>query len=410
MRFRTFCSLLLAMFPLFGSNAQTQCCWDALNTPSGASRFSDFKASYFCSPETGFFAGVNGVIKTTDRGESWKVVNTETSVTGIYFESPKLGVVVGGRGYFATTSDGGDTWQESRIDTAVDFSKIVCRKDGFQVLVGNRSTIMLSNDHGTTWTRAPIAANIRYTSCAMADSMIACVGVFVDQSGGVLTISTDRGVTWEHVPQGYVSRDICFINPDSALLCSGSTRGIAVYDLRTRLETLLLSDSKYSWYSLAFSPRTRKIAAGGTHGSTAVSTDMGVSWQLCMGVGGYDNNRTVCITESDQVFIGGYDSAFRSCGLLTSEPADDAGALELDVFPTPTRGEMSIAFSIPRETDVALTVYDALGRVIATLAHEKLQPGKHRKNWSTREFAPGMYYVRLSAGTSLKTSPMIALH
>ena len=46
---------------------------------------------------------------------------------------------------------------------------------------------------------------------------------------------------------------------------------------------------------------------------------------------------------------------------------------------------------------VTLKVYDVLGREVATLVNETIQPGAHSVTWNAADMASGIYFCRLTA-------------
>jgi hypothetical protein len=71
--------------------------------------------------------------------------------------------------------------------------------------------------------------------------------------------------------------------------------------------------------------------------------------------------------------------------------------------PNPFANTTAIAFSLPRETDVALLVYDLAGRRVRNVLESRLGPGRHQVIWdgrdeSGRRAAHGIYMLRLQAG------------
>ena len=73
-------------------------------------------------------------------------------------------------------------------------------------------------------------------------------------------------------------------------------------------------------------------------------------------------------------------------------------ALALSNGPNPFRDATTIRFTLPEATDVALEVYDALGRQVGTLASGPLAAGDHTARWTAADAAAGVYVVRLRAG------------
>lgn len=66
--------------------------------------------------------------------------------------------------------------------------------------------------------------------------------------------------------------------------------------------------------------------------------------------------------------------------------------------PNPFRDATTIRFMLPEASDVALSVYDALGRQVASLASGPRAAGEHTVRWNAADAATGVYVVRLQAG------------
>jgi hypothetical protein len=82
--------------------------------------------------------------------------------------------------------------------------------------------------------------------------------------------------------------------------------------------------------------------------------------------------------------------------------------------PNPFNPVTEIAFSVPRETDVELSIYDVTGRRVATLVDGTLESGVHRAVWNGRsdmgeQAASGVYFYRLTAGGEMVSRKMVLL-
>jgi hypothetical protein len=57
---------------------------------------------------------------------------------------------------------------------------------------------------------------------------------------------------------------------------------------------------------------------------------------------------------------------------------------------------------------VSLKVFDVLGREVATLVNDAMQPGKHEVSWSApSELSTGVYFYRLVTGQFVETKKML---
>ena len=101
-----------------------------------------------------------------------------------------------------------------------------------------------------------------------------------------------------------------------------------------------------------------------------------------------------------------------SVQVATAAPGAGAtqAALAVENAPNPFAGETALSFTLPGTENVAVVVYDAAGRRVATLQDGPLGPGSHRLLWSGRgedgaPVASGIYRALVTAGgkTSSKT-------
>lgn len=82
-------------------------------------------------------------------------------------------------------------------------------------------------------------------------------------------------------------------------------------------------------------------------------------------------------------------------------------------YPNPfnpiTKIRFSVAPNINRQPKIELLVYDVLGRLIARLLDESLNPGVYEIDWDASNFPSGVYYYRLRAGDFSEVKKMVLL-
>ena len=66
-------------------------------------------------------------------------------------------------------------------------------------------------------------------------------------------------------------------------------------------------------------------------------------------------------------------------------------------YPNPFNPTTTIQYSIASATHVTLRVYDMLGREVATLVDEEMQPGSYQTTFSAAELPSGLYFYRIQA-------------
>lgn len=83
-------------------------------------------------------------------------------------------------------------------------------------------------------------------------------------------------------------------------------------------------------------------------------------------------------------------------------------AFALDApFPNPFRDATTLTFALPAPTEIRLEVFDALGRRVATVAEGSRPAGTHEVTFAARDLPPGLYLVRLTAGSQTATRRLI---
>lgn len=98
----------------------------------------------------------------------WKKVDVpfEDTVYDIDFDSPTHGYLVGARGAFAETNDGGKTWEPrafSNLDAEEEISyrfQVVSFKDGEGWVLGKPTLMLHTKDGGKSWERIPLSPKL----------------------------------------------------------------------------------------------------------------------------------------------------------------------------------------------------------------------------------------------------------
>jgi hypothetical protein len=76
-------------------------------------------------------------------------------------------------------------------------------------------------------------------------------------------------------------------------------------------------------------------------------------------------------------------------------------------YPNPFNPSTTICYSIPKSSEVTLTIYDLRGREITTLVNEKKSSGEYTIDWNGKGFPSGMYLYRLKAGEFTETRKLV---
>jgi hypothetical protein len=150
--------------------------------------------------------------------------------------------------------------------------------------------------------------------------------------------------------------------------------------------------SRFEFTSLEFG--TPSLWTAFLPGGSTYPTDRGVSLI-------YDarDDRLLLIGQNSSGRV--LENAWHRTPVVLDDPAPVSGAFRiLGVGPNPTRGDVNIAFELPRATTVATRLYDVRGRMVRDLGTTLYQPGPHILCWDGRaasgeRLRDGVYFARI---------------
>ena len=78
-------------------------------------------------------------------------------------------------------------------------------------------------------------------------------------------------------------------------------------------------------------------------------------------------------------------------------------------YPNPFNPSTTISFTLPSESNITLEIYNMAGQLTATLVDDKLSQGNHKVQWQAANMSSGIYFYKLTSGSSSQTKRMILL-
>ncbi|MBI5474121.1 MAG: T9SS type A sorting domain-containing protein [Ignavibacteriae bacterium] len=76
-------------------------------------------------------------------------------------------------------------------------------------------------------------------------------------------------------------------------------------------------------------------------------------------------------------------------------------------YPNPFNPSTNIRFTIKSSQFTILKVFDVLGREVASLVNEELNPGSYERVFDGSRFASGVYFYRLHSGSFTQTKKFV---
>ncbi len=99
-------------------------------------------------------------------------------------------------------------------------------------------------------------------------------------------------------------------------------------------------------------------------------------------------------------------------GVVLGTPTEDliAESYKLNQnYPNPFNPATTISYSIPKESNVSLIVYDIMGKQVAELVNGKQAVGSYTVQFDAAKFASGTYFYKLTAGEFISVKKMVLL-
>jgi photosystem II stability/assembly factor-like uncharacterized protein len=392
----------------------------------------------FLNDSIGFAAGDMGtILATSDGGENWfpRESGTNLNLNGIYFFDENKGVIVGDSGIYLTTTNSGISWSSEVILQNTSLLKVHFVNSTTGIIVGKYSVVLKTTDAGITWTKKLVLSGYNFTNLSFIDEHYGVItgSVFSSQifeyGEAAIILTTDGGETWRRTYSGiphhisstfffdantgvaggiYIDRDSP-PDPHYYTIIKTTDKGITW--------NVLTSGAGFGFLDIDFADRNNGLAVG-TRGAIFRTTDGGINWEEMYGGNSIELNSVSILNSSKALTVGsrGVILLNKNTGLLDNPEIEEfpfvAVPTEFSLnqnYPNPFNPMTIISYTLPAETKVHLTVYDAIGREIIVLVNKEQLPGTYSVRFQADALSNGVYYYRISAGEFTGTKKMILI-
>jgi photosystem II stability/assembly factor-like uncharacterized protein len=399
---------------------------------------------------------------------SWNRLSTptKTPLRSLSFVDSLTGWVAGREGVILKTSNGGASWETQHANPTVDITQIFMLNERIGWTVSPFYTfdsVFTFGTHvhktvngGTEWVQSTVPDQYFYT-IGFIDSL---TGAAAGGSGAIYR-TTDGGATWTDVSPGpaWPIHKIRFYSPRLGLAVGGrfDLHAVAYRSIDECLSwDAGLLDSTEPIFDVTFTDSMNAIGVGGDPEvgfAVARTSDAGVTWSYDFvgmwgigsaiafrtpmeawvpirweGITAYtpDAGRTwLNFQHPDE--IATFDVQFLDSlhgymvgdsGLVLKYQKPTVGVVEIpdgkptavhlmQNYPNPFNPSTVIGFQIPVRGHVTLTVYDVLGRAVATLIDEIREAGSGKVVWNASGLPSGVYICRLQSGGLVETKKLV---
>ncbi len=372
--------------------------------------------------------------KSTDKGSTWRVVYSDTArprgETGlldfpvflleIALPTPSLCLVACDSGVLLRSTDGGESWNRSRIGHPEYPLVGLSMCSGTSGVVGSiPNDILITSDGGASWTPlvlpdTVIRAGMWINAVAMpAENVI--VAHLSAANRRVVIRSEDRGKSWSVFPNWTPGPHMRFIDPmrgwvGNVILDSGSAyKG---QDLICRTD-----DGGRTWDTVYqyrmypelgifdVAPRDRMhVIAYGPAGKIISTTDGGDTWSpeptdlWVQAVPNITGMAYLSDNEAIATVFGGLIIR-RVPASASVTPPSAIPAIGLRISPVPAATTLDIAFTLKERSRVSLRIVDMMGRaLLRPIEEDELDAGRHARSLDVTSLPAGSYVLELTSG------------
>jgi hypothetical protein len=143
-------------------------------------------------------------------------------------------------------------------------------------------------------------------------------------------------------------------------------------------------------------------------------------------VGGFNYYAQAIAVDADRVYVGGDfigaglwpQSGFAAVHRPTTTGIEDPlheHHIRLAASPNPFSGRSTLQLTLAAPAAVDLEVFDVAGRLVRRLKRGPIVAGRHHFEWDGRdrqgrEVGPGVYFAKLTSGTTRLATKIVKIH
>jgi photosystem II stability/assembly factor-like uncharacterized protein len=320
------------------------------------------------------------------------------------------------------TTNGGQIWDANyKIDSNVFYKKISFVNNQVGLLVGHPIGIVRTTDGGQNWKKDHLDSNnfvygfpIENIKTIGTQFGIACGG-FMDLAG-VIWRTTNGGLNW--ISEGVAPEPLYGIHifDSQNIIAVGGDYEYGASLVRTSNGGLNWDYIPFNEFGIGFGISFRTEREGwialGLGQKFLFTIDAGKRWSTYTTVGEESIQDLIFSGKKYGVAIGQRAAILRYNSDLVNihNPNSNLPAsIELKQnYPNPFNPETVISFSLSRNENVSLIIYDMLGKEIKTLINGIVEPGEHKIKFDASDISAGIYFYTLKTGNDFtQTRKMI---
>lgn len=344
-----------------------------------------------------FAASSDGVLMSTDNGDTWTLKNTGlTTTSSRCFATNGTVLFVGTTSGVYKSVNNATSWSISGVNS---YSIRAMASDGDYIYAGTGGSsgssqgVFRSTDNGLTWGQVNSGLTTLDVRALTVKGHKVFAGTY--STGGVF-VSSDSGATWTAVNNGLPSQSISCLYSDGNAVYAGLYYGGVFVSTDDGANWSAINNGISYLFIRSVFANGNDIFVGAESGNFFMSDDNGATFTL--NSTGLPTSYHVCaVIVSGNNLLAGTLSGSNGSGVfkfdLSTVGINSAGeGLAFGMFPNPATSDLFINCHQPS----VMKLMDTQGKLIATY---NLSAGKNHIN--TNSLQPGMYITAISGGDGI---------
>lgn len=400
-----------------------------------------FSILQFIDGNTGFAVTDTGrLYRTSNFGGDWNLVHYDPSfpISCVAFRANR-GILGGYNGIIKCSSDYGNNWQLVNMPYSLGMNKVcfVDEQNCWEVSYGDTSggKVMKSTNSGLNWNIFEINQPRHYNlqDVCFENNMTGWIlgfwtthypYPFPNNYESAILKTTNSGQNWNRISSWVNYNDwnyseFKFLNDNVGF----------VYKHNGLMKT---TDGGSTWYSLPslgnyeFTLKTASFLNNNTYligglggvenGGIFRTTNGGANWQTIYyflpspletvhSIWAVDTNKIMFSCDYSHIYATTNGGGIFGISLISGiVPTHN---LLHQNYPNPFNPVTKIKFELKEFSSVKLTIYDLLGREVYAIDRDRLSPGVYEYLWDGTNYASGVYFYKIEAGSFTETKRMI---
>ena len=324
---------------------------------------------------------------------------------------------LGGFSYYSIqhSTDAGITWTGPRSHSSIGIGALdVFESGGISYLTYNSQVL---KNTGSGWN--PVYSGTSTGSIYFADGNTGFVSTYISGLRSVLYTS-NGGTNWTTYSTGSTKNiesvylrtsGLGFVGCDSALLLRTTNFGQNFSQVpvpnNLHVQNIRFVNDVTGWF----------LGVDHTYpgmGRLFVSNNGGTSFQQMLSLMNFDVKGFSFVDPLNGYVCGDSGKVLKTTNggltFVSHDPVITPQEFSLSQnYPNPFNPGTNFGFRIADFGLVKLTIYDALGKEVAIIVNEEMQPGIYSVNWDASNYPSGVYFYKLQSGEFVESKKMILI-